>query len=112
MFRSSQLVLACFIVFGSSQVRCQPDVCKAAETSPADLSLSISLKNGQTAFREGEIIPLIAVYTANASKKYLLNNRSYDRSGRLSGMEEFCLTPVSSVDPLEDYYSNPWGFFG
>jgi len=112
IFHSSQLVLACLIVFGASQVRCQPDACKGAQTSPADLSLSISLKNGQTGFREGEIIPLIAVYTANTSKKYLLNNRSYDRSGRLSGMEEFCLTPVSSVDPLEDYYSNPWGFFG
>ena len=112
IFRSSQLALTCFIVFGASQVRCQPDECKAAQTSPGDLSLGISLKNGQTVFREGEIIPLSAEYTANTSKKYLLNNRGYDRSGRLSGMEEFCLTPVIDVDPLEDYYSNPWGFFG
>ena len=112
VYLSCQLALACFIVFGAIQARCQPDECKAAQTSPGDLSLRISLKNGQTVFRDGEIIPLSAEYTANTSKKYLLNNRTYDRSGRLSGMEEFCLTPVIDVDPLEDYYSNPWGFFG
>ena len=111
IFSCSLLLPACFIVH-ASQVHCQPDECKASQTSPDDLSLRVSLKGGQTVFREGEIIPLIAEYTANTSKKYLLNNRGYDRSGRLSGMEEFCLTPVTGVDPLEDYYSSPWPFFG
>jgi hypothetical protein len=111
-YLSKQLILACLIASGASQGYCQPDQCKANQANSGDLSLRISLKGGQTVFREGEIIPLIAEYTANTSKKYLLNNRGYDRSGRLSGMEEFCLTPITGVDPLEDYYSNPWGFFG
>jgi hypothetical protein len=84
----------------------QPNECGAKLSPPGDLSLHLSLKNGQTVFREGEIIALTAEYTAQAKHKYSLNNRNYDRGGRLDGMEVFCLDPDKGVDPLRDYFNN------
>lgn len=81
-------------------------------TQPGDVALYLSLKNNQTVFREGEIIALTAEYTADAKNKYILNNRSYDRSGRLDGMEEFCIEPNSGVDPLSDYFNRMNAFMG
>lgn len=88
-----------------------PD-CGTPSNAPDDISLRLSLKNGQVVFREGEIIALTAKYQALKKKKYTLDNRSYDRSGRLDGMEVFCLDPESGSDPLSDYYSQPIAFFG
>lgn len=88
-----------------------PD-CGTPSNAPDDISLRLSLKNGQVVFREGEIIALTAKYQALKKKKYTLDNRSYDRSGRLDGMEVFCLDPESGSDPLSDYYSQPVAFFG
>ena len=57
-------------------------------------------------FRQGEIVALIAKYQARVRGKYLLDNRSYDRSGRLEGMEVFCIEPAVGIDPLRDYFNS------
>jgi len=59
----------------------QPDPCARATTPAGDVSVQLSLKNGQTVFREGEIITLAAEYSSSSAKKYYLSTRNYDRSG-------------------------------
>jgi hypothetical protein len=86
------------------------DICSAASNPPSEVSLSLSLKNGQTSFQQGEIVTLLAQYSARKAKEYLLNNRSYDRSGRLEGMEVFCFELGSGADPLADYFNSAMGF--
>ena len=90
----------------------QPDPCRVAASQPGDLSLQLSLKNGQTSFREGEIIALTAEYSSTSQKKYYLNTRAYDRSGRLEEMELFCIDPDTNSDPLADYFNGNMGFMG
>jgi len=77
-----------------------------------DVSAALSLKNGQSVFREGEIVALAAEYSSSATKKYYLDTRNYDRSGRLDGMEVFCVDPDAGLDPLSDYFSGAMGFLG
>jgi hypothetical protein len=90
----------------------QPDPCVSLVSQPSDISLQLSLKNGQTVFREGEIIALTAEYTSSSEKKYYLNTRGYDRSGRLNEMDVFCIDPATAVDPLSDYFNGSMGFLG
>ena len=44
------------------RVQAQLDSCGTAISQPGDISLQLSLKNGKTVFREGEIIALTAEY--------------------------------------------------
>ena len=90
----------------------EPNPCVTSASQPGDVSLQLSLKNGQTVFREGEIIALIAAYSSSAEKKYYLDTREYDRSGRLNGMEMFCIDPAAGADPLSDYFNGGMGFIG
>ena len=90
----------------------QPDSCGTAVSQPGDVSLQLSLKNSQTVFREGEIIALTAEYSSASEKKYYLNTRGYDRSGRLNGMEVFCIDPATGEDPLSDHFNGVMGFIG
>jgi hypothetical protein len=50
--------------------------------------------------REGEIIPLALSFTSTTDKRYWADNRSYDRSGRLT-IEAYCVEPEAR-DPLAD----------
>src|SRR5260370_12486307 len=90
----------------------QPGPCATATTKAGDVSVRLSLKNGQTVFREGEIITLAAEYSSSSAKKYYLSTRNYDRSGRLDGMEIFCIEPDAGHDPLSDYFNGAMGFIG
>jgi hypothetical protein len=118
--RSSRRVICRVFLFPLASLIPALSVCAHAETDPClppasqpgDLTLNLSLKNGQTVFREGEIIPLIAGYSSSYEKKYLANTREYDRGGRLSGMEVFCIDPAAGSDPLADYFNGMMGFMG
>ena len=102
-------------IFAAAVLLVLPDrVCFAAEQDPCDAGASFSdvqfaltLKGGQTQFREGEIIPL-ALSFSTASSRYWLNTASYDRSGRL-GIDTYCVEP-EGIDPLGDYFR--MGFIG
>lgn len=89
-----------------------PDPCGTAAIQSDGVSLQLFLKNGQTIFREGEIIALTVEYSSASDKKYYLNTRGYDRSGRLDGMEVFCIDPSGGDDPLSDYFNGAMGFIG
>jgi hypothetical protein len=86
--------------------------CPAIPSSPPDISLNLSLNGGQAVFQEGEIIALTVRYTTKTKGKFLLNNRGYDRSGRLDGMEVFCVEPEGGKDPLADYFNAYRAFMG
>lgn len=109
------LLGTCTVAFALASAACAQktaDACGGRVNQPGDVSLQLSLKNGQSVFREGEIIALSAQYTAAVEKKYFANTRNYDRSGRLSGVETFCLEPDAGTDPLDDYFNGLMGFMG
>jgi hypothetical protein len=90
----------------------QASQCTEIPNPPGDLSLRLLLKNGRSEFHEGEIIALTAEYSALSSDKYVVNNRNYDRSGRLSGAEIFCIEPDRGIDPLDDYFHSMQAVMG
>lgn len=81
------------------------------EPVASDVTLHLTLVDGKTIYREGEIIPLNLAFTSASKEKYTASTRTYDRSGRLN-METFCVTPGIGRDPLDDYYgSGIWTAF-
>jgi hypothetical protein len=79
-----------------------PDSCSLTSTV-TDAKLTLSISDGRTSFREGEIIPLVLSFTSTADKRYRAVARDYDRSGRLD-LDSYCLEPEAR-DPLADYFS-------
>lgn len=77
------------------------DACSLT-SAVSDATLTISIPNGQTTFREGEIIPIGLSFTSTAKKRYTASTASYDRSGRLN-IDTFCIEPAAP-DPIEDYF--------
>jgi len=108
--RLSYFALA--LVTLSSFSHAQDDPCEPVPNQPADISLQLSLRNGQTIFRRGEVLALTATYSSASDKPYSLGTRNYDRSGRLSGTEVFCVDPPVEKDPLSDYFGGVMGFLG
>src|SRR6266550_1014147 len=86
--------------------------CPVITSGASDISLQLSLKDGRFLYHEGEIIPLELAFRSPAEKKYSLDTRNYDRSGRLNA-ETFCVEPDRGRDPVADYYdSGLFGFMG
>lgn len=94
-FAAIALLLVGRAAFGSP-----PDTCSLTSTVK-DVKVTITIPDGRTSFREGEIIPLTLSFTSTADKRYWADNRNYDRSGRLS-IEAYCVEPEAR-DPLADY---------
>ena len=104
-FEVASAVLGALLALCSATDICaQASQCAEIPNPPGDASLRLLLKNGQSVFHEGEIIALTAEYSADSSGKYVVNNQNYDRSGRLSGAENFCIEPERGTDPLDDYF--------
>lgn len=101
----TRVALAMILAAAAQCQQDEPESCAAGGSQPSDVTLRLSLKNGQSIFRKGEIISLIEEYSSTAEKTYYLSTRNYDRSGRLVGMEIFCITPDTGSDPLADYFN-------
>jgi hypothetical protein len=89
------------LLAGTPALASPPDPCSLASTV-TDAKVTISIPNGRTLFREGEIIPLVLSFTSTADKRYWADNRNFDRSGRLTS-EDYCVEPEAR-DPLADYF--------
>src|SRR5258706_5742362 len=89
------------LLAGTAVLAAPPDPCSLASTV-TDAKVTIAIPDGQTLFREGEIIPLALSFTSTADKRYWADNRNYDRSGRLS-IEAYCVEPEAR-DPFADYF--------
>lgn len=99
-------------LFPAADTRGQASQCAGIPSPPGDASLRLLLKSGQSVFHQGEIIALTTEYMADSNNKYVVNNRNYDRSGRLSGEDIFCLVPERGTDPLNDYFHSILGYMG
>lgn len=106
-------VLVSFLALCSATgTRAQAAKCAQTQNSPGDASLRLTLKNGQSVFHQGEIIALTVEYSADSTNKYVASTANYDRSGRLSGTEIFCIEPERGTDPLDDYFHSLPGIMG
>lgn len=102
MLRMRRIAAAIFLLLaGTAAFGSSPDPCSLTSTV-SDAKVTVAISNGQTSFREGEIIPLALSFTSTADKRYWADNRNYDRSGRLN-LETYCLEPAVR-DPLADYF--------
>ena len=84
------------------------DPCSAT-SSTTDVRFSIALQDARP-FQPGEIIPVILTFTSGVKDKYIVEDRNYDRSGRLD-FEYYCAAP-SAPDPLRNYRQLVWGIGG
>lgn len=96
-----QLAAIAVVLLGRAAFASPPDPCSLSSTV-TDASVTITIADGRSTFREGEIIPLVLSFTSTADKRYWADNRNYDRSGRLS-IETYCVEPEAR-DPLADYF--------
>ena len=89
------------LLIGRATLASPPDQCSLDSTA-TDARVTIALADGRSTFREGEIIHLVLSFSSTAEKRYWVENRNYDRSGRL-GIEAYCVEP-DARDPLADYF--------
>src|SRR5260370_18413995 len=89
------------LLVGRAAFASPPDPCSLS-SSVTDANVTIAIADGRTAFREGEIIPLVLSFTSTADKRYCIEKRKYDPTGRL-GIEGYCVKPQER-DPLADYF--------
>jgi hypothetical protein len=81
----------------------------AVSNNPEGVELTIRFADGRPRFRQGEIVTLELAFTSRKVKAYGLDNRSYDRSGRLD-LDVISVDPRPGVvDPLYDYYRSIFG---
>ena len=109
--RSRLLLILALAVLPRQQVIAQvTQSCSGSAVTRPDLSIELALDHGQKVFRQGEIVRLRIQYSSRSESKYLLDNRNYDRSGRLDGLDLICLQPDLGADPLDDYFHSFAGF--
>jgi len=77
----------------TAQKQASPKLCDANLQTPGDISLRVSLKNGQTVFPEGEIIVLTTSYSAQTKKKYSVWGGSEVGFAFFGNGEIYCLSP-------------------
>jgi hypothetical protein len=102
--RSAYWLVCAWAVLCSRHVVAQVVSCPATVSSPSDLSVQLTLITGQTVFRQGEIVGLRVRYSSRSPRKYLLNIKRINLSGRLDGVDLLCLQPGIGTDPLDDYF--------
>jgi hypothetical protein len=72
----------------------------------------VRVADGRRQFRPGEIIPIELEFDSRIPKRFVVDGRTYDRSGRLT-IDEFRVEPNDAVaDPLLDYFAAHSGYIG
>src|SRR5258706_3647526 len=101
---STFLLIAIGVVLGHSPVASQQT------NSPVTLMLRIAGDRNQ--FRPGEIIPIELEFRSSIPGRFVLDNATYDRSGRLR-LDDYRIEPNDQVtDPMLDYFAASPGFVG
>lgn len=77
----------------TAQKHASPKLCDTNPQTPGDISLRVSLKNGQTVFHEGEIIVLTTAYSALTKNKYSVWGGSEVGFPFFGNGEVYCLSP-------------------
>ena len=85
----------------TAQKHPSPKLCDTNPQTPDDISLGVSLKNGQTVFHQGEIIALTTTYSAQTKKKYSVWGGSEVGGPFFGNGEVYCLSPdIGLTDDL------------
>ena len=80
--------------------------------NPADISFTIRLAGGKGVFRQGEIIRIETGFSSSLPKKYEMEGRTWDRSGRLD-QDDFHIDPADGFsDPMYDHFHSGFGLMG
>ena len=95
------LAALALLLVGRAALAVPPGQCSLNSTA-TDASVTVAFADGRSTFREGEIIHLVLSFTSTTDKRYWVENRNYDRSGRLS-IESYCVEP-DARDPLADFF--------
>jgi len=102
------LSLACLTIFLFC-VSASPTFAQATQSrdaASADSAVQLRLSTKSATLYAGEVIPLDLAFSSTTSKRYQINNASYDRSGRMS-YEEFIVQPEEGTrDPLRFYFDS------
>src|ERR1700683_79232 len=69
-----------------------PASAQSALLPSRDPQLTVTIRNNQSSFHIGEIIPLDLAFTSSLPNTYQLDTATYDRSGRL-GEDQFVVDP-------------------
>src|SRR5262249_48771620 len=86
----------CFLLFPPRAVAQQ-------FATPSDVRLEVHVKNDQSTFFIGQIIPIELLFSSSTPKAYQLDLANYDRSGRMS-IEQFRVEPsLGWADPIASY---------
>jgi hypothetical protein len=99
------IILAVFLSAASSPAQRPPDPCSFTASQAPEVSFEISVANGQSEFREGEMIPLTATYSTGVQRKYAIEMAQTNSTGRDMGAEIVCVDPPAT-DPLSDHFLN------
>jgi hypothetical protein len=85
---------------------------QSAAVPSNDPQLTLTIRNNQSSFSIGEIIPLDLAFTSSSPNTYQLDMATYDRSGRLNE-DQFVVDPKNGYDdPLQLYFHAYKGFMG
>jgi hypothetical protein len=98
---SSVLVLGSVL---SAQAQPVADPCVLPVSNPTDVELKLTLKDSQSVYREGEIIPLEYAFAASTNGHYVLASGTYTQR-QPGSIDSFCVSP-DGRDPLEDYFQS------
>ena len=76
------------------------------------VSFTLRMSGDRTRFHPGEVIPIELEFSTAIPNRYVLDNATYDRSGRLT-LDEFRITPIADVsDPVLDMFAASGGSIG
>jgi len=85
---------------------------EASSKNLPGLSFTIRLAGARREFRQGEIIRLEMSFSSSLPKKYEMEGRTWDRSGRLDD-DEFHIDPADGFsDPMYDHFHSGFGLMG
>ena len=76
------------------------------------VTLTLRLDSDQRQFRPGEVIPIELEFDSSIPKRFIVDNATYDHSGRLS-IDDYRIEPNDAVtDPMLDYFGSIGGWMG
>jgi len=85
---------------------------EASSKNPPGLSFTIRLAGAKREFRQGEIIRLEMSFSSSLPKRYEMEGRTWDRSGRLD-QDDFHIDPADGFsDPMYDHFHSGFGSMG
>jgi hypothetical protein len=105
----ASLLLTSLLALAPACLAAETDPCATSSTT-SEVQFTLALSPTQSTFRQGELIRLTLSFASTTKSRYSVDDKSYDRSGRLD-IETYCLQP-QAPDPLESYFNSVGAIIG